>query len=88
MPNVAVRKPNVPPSAETMQIRASESVILSIKTAEVTDRTRARREAMISEEKYFLLVLENIFLLSFVTLGYSYETSIKDSYFYRLKYLG
>jgi len=36
---------------------------------------------MISEEKYFLLVLENIFLLSFVTLGYSYESSIKDSYF-------
>ena len=54
MPNVPARKPRVPPSAETMLIRASESVILSIRTAKVTDRTRARREAMISEEKYFL----------------------------------
>ncbi|MHC4316441.1 MAG: hypothetical protein ACYSW3_28700, partial [Planctomycetota bacterium] len=82
MHDVPARKPRVPPSAETMQIRASESVILSIKTAKVTDRTRARREAMISEEKYFLLVLENIFLLSFVTLRYSCKSQCKDSYLY------
>jgi hypothetical protein len=49
MHDVPARKPRVPPSAETMQIRASESVILSIKTAKVTDRTRARREAMIND---------------------------------------
>lgn len=43
MPNVPTRKSKVPPSAETTLISASESVILSVKTAEVTDKTRARK---------------------------------------------
>ena len=47
---VPAKKPKVPPTADTTLMAASELVSLSIRTAEATDKTRASREARISEE--------------------------------------